>query len=753
MNIERRVSFSTEGDRNPQNFKFRRQQDRALTNINTGKEIWYFKNEILKDIKTLEKNLTDKFINGDLNLQEEVTNIKESINSLNIKIKELSTKIAVNDSIEEKMNSLEKIKSKILDNILVNEVKVNTLNSEIRESIINMNNLLKETVIYPGVIGPTCKFKTFHDFIDDVINKLNALSTFREKNTLDMSSFKKKIDSSVQGFKIQMESIGRSSTSFINHNINILEKSMNQLFHKCDDKIDNIKENFDDKFDKINTKLEELENKLLKQINEIKEKVDLNEKNLNQHLKVYLNLREDVNKFNEYTKKRLTKRNTILNNLENNNSNKSNDINRNKIKKVTNAYRNKINEEIKNNDTNNDYEQNQKENLEQEHTAKDINNDLAKHDNNLVRANKKIEENEQKKSNDKQNLNDLNQNLEINLQNSNSFKISSKRNKKGIISSEIAKRNSISDDIDLEEQKLKTFTSKIKNIQIKNMKNNFNISHHSVDTANSKATIRAIDNLINFETIKPKNLLNEKDYKDTKNKKINQIKTPQKENIIINKTINAQKDSYKLSLLLQKSIKNFKRQKSLNEIPSLNIENNNNIQYIASDKYERFNYLKTNKSSTKFKNIILTLEGTKKMIYDTKNFGKRKNIYHIESLSNNNSKRADLRERLESCKPFLIKKNYAQNSNLLFGKEEQIDIINYKNHRLLFMNKSASSRVFLKQKHSLNNDTNSLNINNNNFSPAFNITKYNPSKRNKFKGLEEKSFQTEKNIKKNAFIK
>ena len=75
MNIERRVSFSTEVDRNPQNFKFRRQQDRALTNINTGKEIWYFKNEILKDMKTLEKNLTDKFINGDLNLQEEVTNI------------------------------------------------------------------------------------------------------------------------------------------------------------------------------------------------------------------------------------------------------------------------------------------------------------------------------------------------------------------------------------------------------------------------------------------------------------------------------------------------------------------------------------------------------------------------------------------------------------------------------------------------------------------------------------------------------
>ena len=70
MNNDTRKSISTEisFNKNPNDFKFRRQNDRALTNINTGKEIYYFKNELLKDMKNLEKNLTDKFSNVDFNI-------------------------------------------------------------------------------------------------------------------------------------------------------------------------------------------------------------------------------------------------------------------------------------------------------------------------------------------------------------------------------------------------------------------------------------------------------------------------------------------------------------------------------------------------------------------------------------------------------------------------------------------------------------------------------------------------------------
>ena len=230
MNNEKILSLSSEISfaKNSQEFKSRRQNDKALTNISSGKEIWYFKNEILKDIKMLEKNLTDKFNSANLNLKDDVKNLNENISSLEIKLKELSTKITEDNSIKEKVDNLEIIKSKILNNILVTDMKVTNLDKEMRQSIIDMNNTLKETVIYAGVIGPTCKFKTFHEFIDYIVNEINVLGTFKEKNMMDVASFKKKIESNVQGFKMQLESFGRSSAQFTTDNFNRVDKAMNK---------------------------------------------------------------------------------------------------------------------------------------------------------------------------------------------------------------------------------------------------------------------------------------------------------------------------------------------------------------------------------------------------------------------------------------------------------------------------------------------------------------------------------------------
>ena len=185
MNNENRISVSSENSfsQNTKEFKFRRQNEKSLTHINTGKEILYFKNEILKDMKNFEKTLTDKFNSTDLDRQEEIKAINENINLLNIKIKELSTKITEDNSLKEKINNFDSVKNKILDNILINDVKVNNLDREIRESISYMNNILSATVMYAGVIGPTCKFKTFHDLLDFIINEINILGAFKEKNT------------------------------------------------------------------------------------------------------------------------------------------------------------------------------------------------------------------------------------------------------------------------------------------------------------------------------------------------------------------------------------------------------------------------------------------------------------------------------------------------------------------------------------------------------------------------------------------
>ena len=63
-----------------------------MTIINNSKmDFLYFKNDILKDLKKFEKDLTDKYNKGDLILKEEIIDINININSMNTKISELST--------------------------------------------------------------------------------------------------------------------------------------------------------------------------------------------------------------------------------------------------------------------------------------------------------------------------------------------------------------------------------------------------------------------------------------------------------------------------------------------------------------------------------------------------------------------------------------------------------------------------------------------------------------------------------------
>lgn len=749
MNNDKRKSISTDNPyaNNFQDFKFRRQNDKALTHINTGKEIWFFKNEILKDIKNIEKNLTDKFNIADIDVKDEIKTIQENIKSLDIKLKELTTKITEDNSIKEKIHNLDNIKTKILDDILVNDMKVNHLDRELRQNIVDMNNTLKESVLYAGVIGPSCKFKTFHDLIDFIINELNILGTFKEKNMLDLNAFKKRIESSVSGFKMQLESFGRSSTQYTTDNFNKMERIMHELFHQCDDKIDEIRSNFNERSRKAEENIDDIEKKVIMEINEIKEKIYSLEKNMNNHNKQYLHLKEDMNKLNENMTKRLTRRNSVLSNMEGNNTN--NNLNKKKIKKRKSIIGNEKKEELKNNETdnnsnnsininkNNDNNENKEEqNISSEEDSKKISPIRT-----IMKPSK--EKDNSKQNNDLSGLFYLKQNLKINVESSNFLNINkylkdkTKKRTNYENTHTYNKTRLLLSSLDQEAEIMRTFSPKRRSIKIINMKNNLNVSHHSNELENSKISVKSNDNIYNFDVIKPLNLLNPNQYSQEKPKI--DIKTPSTNKNIFNKTIKSFQQKNKL-WLLNKEKRNLKRKNSINNIKSLNIEKNN-IKNIFNDRYN-YNYPKANKSSAKFKNIILTLEGTKKMVYENKDFKKGKNLYYIESLSEKNRKKSYLRERLESCK-VLLKKNYKKDikSYYLSEKEEPFDFINYKNHKILLMSKSASSRAYINNKHSVDYDYNNTNLNNN-LSPSFNVTKYNFPQKNRNKNSEEKSLQT-----------
>ena len=760
MNNDRKQSISSENsyNENVQDFKFRRHNERALTHFNTGKEIYYFKDEILKDMKELEKNLTDKFNIADLNIIDNIKILNEEINTLSIKLKELSTKITTDNSIKEKVDNLEIIKTKILDDITVNDMKLNTLDKEIRQSVNDMNDILKDTVIYTGIIGPTCKFKTFHNYIDYTINELNILETYKEKNIMDLSSFKKKIESSIHSFKMNLDSFGRSSKEYTTDNYNQVNKKMNELFRKCNDKIEDVKIKHDEKIMNVQNKVNDIESKFINELDGVKERISALEKDMNNQIKFYFNLKDEVSQLKENMVVKKSKRNSLKNNDINNVINKS------KVKKRSIIIKNDTMEEIKNNSMD------QIDNLTQYNNENNMSSFINKSLNKLESSEEDIKEiksikkeikslekkEKEFKINENDKLNIINKNLNINVDNPNNFDLDNYIKK--TIQKRIDKEKNHDHDknklvissVEQEEEKQKSFSPKRQPIPIKNAKQEFNYSSHSIkseNSKNSKISIKITEDQNNFETIKSMNKLSETEIKKEKEKEkpIINLKAQKTDKNIFNRNFDLFKEQNKFFFSDKNKKNDIKKQKSIIDIKSLNIDNNNNIINAINDKLN-FNFQRTAKSSSKFKNIILTLEGTKKMVYDTNDFHRGKNLYHIETLSYKNSKKSFLRERLESCKPFLMKKNYKKNLNkcIFPVKDEPNELMKYVNNKLFLLNKSSSSKIYLKNKNSADYDYKGTSFNNN-FSPSLNIIKYNPTpKIKKYKSSEEKSLQTEK---------
>ena len=681
-----------------QNIPGKRKIDsKSMSNAqNPKKDLWFFKNDILKDVKNFEKNLTEQYNKGDIEIKEEILKINNNINSIKEKISELATLITTDKMVKEKVDKLEKLNNKNFDRILTNEIKINRVEKEAQESIIRMNNILKETVIYNGLIGPSCKFNNFHELIDYILNELFLLDNFKDKNIMDLSSYKKKLEGIINGFKLQIDNINKASYQFTIENFGICDGKIKEFRQKFEKIIDH----FENDFQRVNNKFEEIE----KDINGIKNENINNANNFKEHIEKFLNLKENFIKLNDIINQQnsppINIRNSFFKRLESKKTFEGNvdNINKNKIKKMNSSLKTEFIEELKNHKLN-------------------IINEIKSNDNfidsdemNLQKYNnispKNINESEKKKNlNNLLNIkNNSKTNLKINLDNLN-------------LSSNLEKK-----------------------------------SEKSFDKMLKKVT----NNYMTFYGKKTKSNLLLSDSEDNENKKNHSRKSP---NIILNKTntnsIEEEEEKKPDEMIRQtiiikgnnKNNKNiFNKQKiklnSPNSIHFSDLNKFNTINSAHSNIKERFLNTKKKLSSSKYKNIILTLEGSKKLIIDSKDSENGKNIYHIESLNIKKNPKSNINERLISSKPYLIdtKSCKLYNDVPCLPKDDFENQVKIKNAKIIYLNKSESHRVLMK-----NNIKNlyieNKNINSKEFEPTFNLTHYSPLSTNRVLNLNKKIYQ------------
>ena len=208
---------------------------------NLKNDIIHFKDDVLKDMKSIQKNISEKFEMTNNLIKDKLESYDRKMNIYNEKLAQLSSLVVTDNSIKEKIEQLVQSKVDLRDHILTNEIKFTNLEKEYHEKMEKIDYILSDSVIYPSVIGPKGKYKTFHDFIDYVLQQLAQTAIFRDKNSFDLSSYKNKLENLIQSFKFQLDNIIKSTNQFTIKSVNECEERIKGIFSIYDERLTEVR--------------------------------------------------------------------------------------------------------------------------------------------------------------------------------------------------------------------------------------------------------------------------------------------------------------------------------------------------------------------------------------------------------------------------------------------------------------------------------------------------------------------------------
>ena len=250
-------------------------------------EMIHFKEEILKEMKNFERNLSEKFISSNRLLDERLDSFEKRIETNNQRIFNLSDKIVDDRMLKEKVERITNDNLDIKNNMVLFSAKLDKLSKEFDEKILYIENILNDSVIYHGIIGSKCKFINFHEFIDYVLAQLSKYFIVSTKNTNEINSFKTKLQSSINNIQMQFDGILKSANLFTKKSViefenkikdiaKITEFDLSQMKTENEKQINNMEQLINNTKKEIineidNGKIKLLISRFEKQINELKE--------------------------------------------------------------------------------------------------------------------------------------------------------------------------------------------------------------------------------------------------------------------------------------------------------------------------------------------------------------------------------------------------------------------------------------------------------------------------------------------------
>ena len=305
--------------------------------ISVNNDMIYFKNELLKEMKKIKLELSNKFTEYTSELDEK---IKKTSNA-NMELDEKIDYVAKN--FENKLNNLfgqktiehfEKSLLETKDNIVTNNIKLQALREELRIHKGQYEDIVRHNILYQGMIGPGCKYRNFHEYIDFVNSSINNLITVNNQKAADMKNYKNKIDNIIHNINSQINEITIGYKSFVHQSIKDFGEKVDKDFSSFENKlfeqktlivqgnkdIENQLLEFSDKYKtlaQIEINVNESKGKLLENINESNSKINETLESHQKELEEIKNQQNDLMKSFQEIKEKLNNSNNIFNRKKN----------------------------------------------------------------------------------------------------------------------------------------------------------------------------------------------------------------------------------------------------------------------------------------------------------------------------------------------------------------------------------------------------------------------------------------------------
>ena len=217
-------------------------QDKILqNNQNLKLDIMQFKDEILGEIKLLKKSVTEKYDFTTSFMNDKFKKYDNKLSSYSDRISEIKSDISTNDDIIKEVKSLLDFRNKIKDQMLTMDIKVNNMDRETKNNIFRIDNLLSDSILYPGIIGKTSKFKTFRNMVDYLLAQTSQNLTYREKNNLDINQFKKKISTVESNLQNVKDSINKEINNSIERKLVESDIKIKNMISQYDERLTNAR--------------------------------------------------------------------------------------------------------------------------------------------------------------------------------------------------------------------------------------------------------------------------------------------------------------------------------------------------------------------------------------------------------------------------------------------------------------------------------------------------------------------------------